>query len=157
MLNELLYGLGALQFILLILLVFELAASARERRSLRRLLRVLGERPLEALLSQTTDSVEAFGHQIRALEHQVSELMDYAAQCYSRVGMVRFDAFPDLGGQLSYAVALVDARGDGLLIRSLHGRTESSLAFKQIRQGVADGRVLPEEQQALEQALGGLP
>jgi DNA-binding transcriptional regulator YiaG len=70
----------------------------------------------------------------------------------SRIGLVRFDAFEDAGGVQSFALALVDDDGDGLVLTSLHSRTTTRLYLKAVRRGVADAPLSVEEVRALRDA-----
>ena len=67
----------------------------------------------------------------------------------SRIGLVRFDAFEDTGGAQSFALALVDDDGDGIVLTSLHSRPTTRVYVKAIRRGVADAPLSAEETRAL--------
>lgn len=75
-----------------------------------------------------------------------------AATTGARVGLVRFDAFDDTGGGQSFALALLDEAGDGVVLSSLHSRQASRLYVKDIRRGVADAPLSTEEERALRMA-----
>lgn len=70
----------------------------------------------------------------------------------SRIGLVRFDAFSDAGGAQSFALALVDDDGDGIVLTSLHSRQTTRVYVKAIRRGVADAPLSSEETRALQDA-----
>jgi hypothetical protein len=70
----------------------------------------------------------------------------------SRIGLIRFDAFEDAGGAQSFALALVDDDGDGIVLTSLHSRPTTRLYLKAIRRGVADAPLSAEETRALQDA-----
>ncbi|HSM34036.1 MAG TPA: DUF4446 family protein [Anaerolineae bacterium] len=74
------------------------------------------------------------------------------AAAISRIGLVRFDAFSDTGGAQSFALALVDDDGDGIVLTSLHSRPSTRVYIKTIRRGVADAPLSGEEEQALREA-----
>ena len=67
--------------------------------------------------------------------------------------MVRFNPFEDTGGNQSFAIALLDAHGDGVVISSLHARGSTRLYAKAVRAGRPDGAASAEEAQALRQAM----
>ena len=77
------------------------------------------------------------------------------AQALRHVAVVRYDAFGDMGGRLSFSAALVDDRGDGLVFSSIHARGESRTYAKGIVGGGSDATLTPEEQQALAAARTG--
>ena len=77
------------------------------------------------------------------------------AQALRHVAVVRYDAFGDMGGRLSFSAAVVDDRGDGLVFSSIHARGESRTYAKGIVGGGSDATLTPEEQQALAAARTG--
>jgi hypothetical protein len=70
-----------------------------------------------------------------------------------RLGVVRYDAFRDMGGHMSFSVALLDARRNGLVISILNGRDGSRGYAKVVREGKSPSPLSNEEQEALAQAL----
>lgn len=70
----------------------------------------------------------------------------------THLGLVRFDAFDDTGGGQSFALALVDDEGDGIILTSLHSRQTTRVFIKDIRGGVADAPLSGEEERALREA-----
>jgi hypothetical protein len=77
------------------------------------------------------------------------------AQALRHVAVVRYDAFGDMGGRLSFSAAIVDDRGDGVVLSSIHARGESRTYAKGITGGGSDTTLTPEEQQALSAARTG--
>ena len=67
----------------------------------------------------------------------------------SHLGLVRFDAFEDAGGAQSFALALIDDDGDGVVLTSLHSRQSTRLYIKAVRRGVADSPLSAEEVRAM--------
>ena len=77
------------------------------------------------------------------------------AQALRHVAVVRYDAFGDMGGRLSFSAAVIDDQGDGLVFSSIHARGESRTYAKGIVGGGSDATLTPEEQQALAAARTG--
>lgn len=75
-----------------------------------------------------------------------------AGVALSHVGLVRFDAFADAGGAQSFALALIDDDGDGVVLTSLHSRQTTRLYIKGVRRGVADSPLSAEEVRAMQNA-----
>lgn len=75
----------------------------------------------------------------------------------SRVGIVRFDAYFDLGGRQSTAIALLNSLGDGLIITNVVSRDFARIYVKLIREGEPDIPLSPEESEAVNQARGSSP
>lgn len=66
---------------------------------------------------------------------------------------MRYDAFGDMGGRLSFSAALVDDNGDGLVISSIHARGESRTYAKNLSGGSSSLELTPEETDAVKAAL----
>ena len=106
--------------------------------------------------------VAAVASQIRAVEGLHNEVVDVRAAltiaqrdvnaALRHVSVVRYDAFGDMGGRLSFSAAMLDDNGDGILLTSIHGHTESRMYIKTVTRRKADGRVSPEELEAITNA-----
>ncbi|MCA1782592.1 MAG: DUF4446 family protein [Dermatophilaceae bacterium] len=88
-------------------------------------------------------------------ESDVAALRQEIASSLRHVAVVRYDAFGDMGGRLSFSAALVDDSGDGLVISSIHARGESRTYAKGLLAGKSDTTLTPEEQRALAAARTG--
>lgn len=69
------------------------------------------------------------------------------------VALVRYDAFDDVVGHLSFSLALLDDDGDGVVLTAIAGRTDSRLYAKDITRGSGEQQLSPEEEQAVAAAL----
>ena len=70
------------------------------------------------------------------------------------VALVRHDAFADVGGRLSYSVAILDDTGSGLVLTTLSGKADVRTYVRTISAGTPDGSLTAEEQQAIDAAVG---
>jgi hypothetical protein len=66
-----------------------------------------------------------------------------------RVGVVRYNPFPEMGGNMSFSVALLDARSNGVVISVLNDRQGSRVYGKPVEAGVSPQKLSDEEQQAI--------
>ena len=71
----------------------------------------------------------------------------------TRVGVVRFRAFEDMGSDLSYAVALLDSHNNGVVLSSIFGREDSRSYVKPIKDGKSTYTMTAEEEKALQEAM----
>jgi hypothetical protein len=114
---------------------------------------------VERRVSQLSRRLEAVEHQ---LDPRASRSGDgdspaprtsrTAGVALSHVGLVRFDAFGDTGGAQSFALALMDDDGDGVVLTSLHSRQTTRLFVKGVRRGAADLPLSAEEERAISNA-----
>jgi len=71
-----------------------------------------------------------------------------------KVALVRYDAFADVSGRMSFSLALLDDGGDGVTISAIAGRTDTRVYAKAIVSGTGEQELSPEERQAVSSALG---
>jgi hypothetical protein len=71
------------------------------------------------------------------------------------LAVVRYDALSEMSGQLSFSVALLNALGDGVVLSSINGRSETRTYAKVINQGAGTQPLSPEEEQAVRSARLG--
>lgn len=104
-------------------------------------------------------STHRIDDQITALRDEFEErsrLIDRTLRSTVRFqGLVRYDAYRDIGGQQSWSIALLDEARNGTVITSLHARDHARVYLKEIFGGASEQRLSPEELSAVEQALGG--
>jgi hypothetical protein len=89
---------------------------------------------------------------VAELEARVAALEGAAPQALQHVGFVRFNAFPDVGSDLSFALAVVDGDGNGFLVTSIYSREEVRTYAKAVRGFAADKEISGEELRALDLA-----
>ncbi|MGW5238390.1 DUF4446 family protein [Monashia sp. NPDC004114] len=95
--------------------------------------------------------------EVTTLQDQVAGAREDVRQSLRNVAVVRYDAFSDIGGRLSFSAAIVDDLGDGLVLSSIHARGESRTYAKGIVGGKSSVTLTPEEQQALTSAATDHP
>ncbi|MGN6605871.1 MAG: DUF4446 family protein [Jatrophihabitans sp.] len=71
----------------------------------------------------------------------------------SNVALVRYDAFGEMSGRMSFSLALLDGNGDGITLTALAGTSTTSVYAKGVRNGQGEHDLSPEEQQAVSTAL----
>lgn len=88
----------------------------------------------------------------RALRQEVAALKAENAQALRHLAVIRYDAFTDTGGQLSWSMALLDDSGSGVLVTSIQGRNESRTYAKSVSAWTSEAQLSPEEQDAISNA-----
>lgn len=91
---------------------------------------------------------------VAALEAAAAEAAATSRTSLRHVALVRYDAFGDVGGRLSYSAALLDDTGSGLVITALAGKAEVRMYVKTASGGRGDQPLTPEEEQAVTAAVG---
>jgi hypothetical protein len=91
---------------------------------------------------------------VRQLAGNQKKLVELSQGSVRHVGVVRFDAFEDMGGRLSFSAALLDGHGDGVVITSINGRQDTRCYAKQVENWTSIHNLSDEERQAIREALG---
>jgi len=131
-------------------------ASRRARRALERLgeLEVAGAAEgLTGTVLAHKDQLALHAAQLESLENNQQALRRQLAGCFQRSGLVRYDAFGDMGGKLSFSLALLDEEASGLVISALIGREQTRVYAKPIEKGHSEFSLSEEEKAACAQAL----
>ncbi len=106
--------------------------------------------------SQRLDRLDArvaeVGSTLGSAEGRVSELEALSRTDVSRVGFVRYDAFDESGAELSYALALLNRNGDGVVISSIYSRADTRTFGKAVQGFKPVVNASDEEVRAIEQA-----
>jgi uncharacterized protein DUF4446 len=111
------------------------------------------ERRVAGLLEDQAKAIERLEGAVRKLALGERALGEMAEESIRHVGLVRFDAFEDMGGRLSFSAALLDGHGDGVVITSINGRQDTRCYAKQVRAGTSTHNLSDEESQAIREAL----
>jgi hypothetical protein len=131
-----------------------LVAPGRARRRRTRVRPGLPpDQEMEALVQAQARSVQRLENAVRQLAASDKKLGGLVEGALRHVGVVRFDAFEDMGGRLSFSAALLDGHGDGVVITSINGRQETRCYAKQVRGGTSIHNLSDEERQAIREAL----
>ena len=138
--NELLLLALALLALLLALAALLVAVSASRKASRRsRRARRAPELPTD---------VQGLRGEVHALRAEVSDALRH-------LSVVRYDAFGDMGGHLSWSLALVDDVGTGVVLTSIHGRSDARTYAKGVTEWSCDQQLSPEEEEAIKLARTG--
>lgn len=136
--------LGALAF----------ARMSRLQRSYDLLQAAEGRETIVDVMGRTIGEFHDLRDEVRALDSALTVTRRDLAMALRHVSVVRYDAFGDMGGRFSFSAALLDDQGDGLVITSIHGRTETRSYLKGLAGGQSDIPLSPEEEQAVRIAKG---
>jgi len=142
-------GAAAVAVVALILALVTMRRIRRMRRDYLALQEgVDGETFIEAVARKTA-AVDQLRVDVGALSSDVSGLRGDLADAIRHVAVVRYDAFNDMGGRMSFSAALLDDAGDGVVISSINGRTETRTYAKGVKAGSSDAELSPEEVQVI--------
>ena len=95
---------------------------------------------------------DALPEDVHGLRQEVAALRAEAQDALRHLAVVRYDAFGDMGGHLSWSLALLDDGGHGVVLTSIHGRSEARTYAKNVSSWTSEQQLSPEEEEAIASA-----
>ncbi len=89
----------------------------------------------------------------QALQAQIDEIKEAMTYVVSRVATVRYDAFNNMGGQMSFSTAMLNDLGDGIVVTAINGRSETRTYIRNIKNKKCDVEISREEAEAINKAM----
>jgi hypothetical protein len=152
-LSTLVLVLAAVVIVLAIWVAWLQRSHALLRRRLRGLMGDGEGVGLDELLDRQFRRLDTVAERVDALNRLHHELEALTQRSLQKVGVIRFNPFADTGGDQSFAVALLDAEGNGVVLSSLHGRADTRIFAKTVQAGRSKHALSDEEQDAIRKAL----
>lgn len=150
--NHYLLGTAILAVINLIILLWVLVKFAAYRKTQKELL--AGEEAeidLAEIILKQKKQISSLTRNLKELGELLEEIVENSKINIQKAGVVRFNPFADTGGNMSFAIALLDGRDNGILISSLHSREGTRIYAKAIENGQGHN-LTDEEKEAIEKA-----
>jgi hypothetical protein len=139
----------------LLLAIAHVRLAGRHRRAgdrWKELLEGVRGENLESILTDHLRDRLRLQSDIQLLSDRIHRLEEQLAQSKRHLGMVRFDAFEDVHGSQSFAMALYDDQGNGAVLSGIVGRSDCRVYCKPLVSGRSERNLSQEEQRAIEEA-----
>jgi len=144
-------------FIFSIVLLMTLIRQGKEIKKLRiRLKRFMTGKDAESLEDEfgiLNQEVKSLKQIVDISKKDIEVLFQQFRSAYQKTGLVKYDAFQQMGGQLSFCLVLLDQDDNGFIINSVHSTEGSYCYTKEVKQGISDVDLGKEEKEALDMAL----
>lgn len=151
------YILIGMVAIIAFILVFTIAISIKQHKLKTKYEKFMeganGKTLEKALLDKFTD-IDNLKADTLAIHEELDNIKENLLTTIQKIGIIKYDAFMEMGGKLSFALALLDKDNDGVVINSVHSSREGCYSYlKEIIKGESFLELSAEERQALEQAV----
>ncbi len=163
LLNSLGFDPGILMILLMVMMVFVLlylvSVSMKLSRFTKRyriFMRGKDAVSLEKAFAQKFLEVDRLIEISKNQSLEIQRLKDVLARSTNKIGIVKYDAFPDVGGRLSFALAMLDESNSGFVLNAIHSRDGCYTYVKEIVKGESYIVLGQEEKEALRQAVNYL-
>lgn len=146
-------GIVGFSLILLVLVIVNSVKYAKLKKRYESFM--LGEdgKSLEKSFSEKFQFIEELKGKTKEIDGTLEVMQNTLHHTYQKIGIVKYDAFKEMGGELSFALALLTDMNDGFIINSMHSSREGCFTYiKEIKAGACDIILAEEEKKALEMA-----
>ncbi|MCK4520835.1 DUF4446 family protein [Candidatus Parcubacteria bacterium] len=112
-----------------------------------------GEKDLEKVLTEQIKKTEKIENNLKEISEQISKLETISQKSFQKIGIIRFNPFKEVGGDQSFAIALLDLNNNGFVITSHYSRESSRVYNKEVKNGKSKYSLSNEEKKAIEKAI----
>ncbi|MBT9779400.1 DUF4446 family protein [Clostridium sp. MCC353] len=147
-------GLAAVSLISLIIAISCLVRMKRLYRRYDMFMRGKDAESLEDIIYDQVEEIKRLRAEDRANKDAIRTINKSVKGAYQKFGVVRYNAFKGMGGNLSFAYAMLDSNNTGFILNTVHSREGCYLYIKTVVKGETEVLLGNEEKEALEQALG---
>ncbi|MGI6145041.1 MAG: DUF4446 family protein [Peptococcia bacterium] len=147
-------SLTALVFILLLIFLFTLRRLNKTAKKYQTLVEGAEQKNLEQIILDNTKALRQVMFELNIFRERLEVVEEISEKSIQKVGLQRFDAFDDIGGEMSYAVAFLNKNNDGVIISSIFARDDARTYCKPVQAGKSQHALSPDEQKAIRRALG---
>lgn len=148
-------GLGAACIILLLFLIILAVKFAGLKKRYLRFMSGEDGKSLEKTMIYRFDQVDELIEANNKNERNIEAIYERMEYSLDKFGLVKYDALQEMGGKLSYALAVLDHKENGFLLNNVHSREGSYSYVKEVIDGNVISNLSPEENEALELAISG--
>lgn len=146
-------GLLAVVFILLILYIMVVCKMRKLFRIYNRFMKGKDMESMEDVIMSQFDRMETLEQSVEENTGNIKKMEDNLQKAYQKVGLVKYDAFREMSGSLSYSFALLDQKDNGVVISSMYSREGCYSYAKEVIHGESAINLSEEEKEALKKAI----
>ena len=141
------------EIILLIVVVISLYFLVKLNKDYKAFMKKIGKgNNLPEMLKEYLEDVELIKRDNREIKAYYTKLDNDISSCIQKVGLVRYNAFKDVGSDLSFAIAFLDREDNGVVFNGIYGSDSSNIYAKPIKKGQSQYQLSDEERYAIDLA-----
>ncbi len=149
-----LVGFAAVLLVLFIMLIILLVKYTKIRKRYDKFMKGKNASSLEEDINGAFQDMKALKLNVEKNRKDIRALYKNMEKAFQKVGLIKYDAFNQMGGQLSFSLALLNENNDGFILNSVHSSEGCYSYTKEIKGGTSNISLGAEEQQALDMATG---
>lgn len=146
-------GLAGLFVLLFLIVLIMMIQMGKLKKKYKLFMDGKNAKTLEESIVSRMDEIEKLMASSQKNETDISTITKNMKYCFQKVGLVKYDAFHEMGGKLSFSIALLNELNDGFIINAMHSREGCYTYIKEIIDGNSIITLAEEEKEALEMAM----
>lgn len=151
--DYILVGLAGLTAILLITILVMIIQLHKLKKKYRQFMDGKNAKTLEEAIMSRMDQLDRLISSSEKNEKDIQNIYNNMKLTFQKVGLVKYDAFQEMGGKLSFSLALLNETNDGFIINAMHSREGCYTYIKEIIDGNSIIQLAEEEKEALDMAM----
>lgn len=146
-------GLAGFCIVLFILVIVNMLQTSKMKKKYKKFMSGKNAKSLEETLVKKLNQIDSLVEANAANEKNIKNVVNNMKFTFQKVGLVKYDAFNEMGGKLSFSLALLNASNDGFVLNAVHSREGCYTYIKEIIDGNSIIVLAEEEQEALNMAM----
>ncbi len=147
------HGLAALIAVLIIIMIVNGVKMSKLKKKYQMFMEGKNGQSLENILEKRFSQIEEVLSTEEENKAKMQTVLDHLDNTYQKVGLVKYNAFNEMGGKLSFSLALLNRKNDGFILNAMHSREGCFTYIKEIIDGNSIIMLADEEKEALDMAL----
>lgn len=147
------WGLAGAVVLLLLLLIINIAMTGKLKKKYKQFMGDTDAKSLEEKIIERLDQIDGLVESNDTNKSKIERLENQMSITFQKIGLVKYDAFNEMGGKLSFSLALLNEKNDGFIINAMHSREGCYTYIKEIIAGNSIIVLASEEKEALDMAL----
>lgn len=146
-------GLLLIVLLLLIMVLTLMSTIKKLEKKYRKMMRGVNNKNLEDLITSKLDDIDKAIEKSEEALNKCEIIKEEIKGCVNKVAIMRYKAFPDVGSDLSFSIAILDSYNDGVMITGIYSRHDSTTYAKPVDKGISRYELSEEETYVLNEAI----
>lgn len=152
--DYILLSLAGISLLLVLWIIILSVKQGKLKKKYKKFMTGASGENLEAQIIARFADIDKLKEDVRDLHNELAKVKENLLITYQKVGVVKYDAFKEMGGKLSFVLALLDKNNNGILLNSVHSSREGCYTYlKEIIKGESFLELSDDERKALDQAI----
>ena len=150
-------GMAGVMLIMFIMLIVTMAKNSSLKKKYKIFMDGENGKNLEKAILDKFAAIDSLEENVDEIYKSIKAINSQLVTAYQKIGLVKYDAFKEIGGKLSFVLVLLTAENNGFILNSMHSTKEGCYTYaKEVVNGEAFVILSEEEQQALDEAKSNI-